>query len=270
MRVAYRLGGETLVAAFASRALAERFRPVCRANETADDAATTPAIDVTASDGAYVVRVTGAAPLETTEFVTALEAYEWALTERLTAALASDIHLHAGGAVGPRGAMLVLGRSGAGKSSIAFSWTRFGFPALGDDIVRVDRSGRAAPFTRIFKIPDRVAREAGIAVESTIGWRADCHEVWVDPADGPGWGEASPVRLVAQARYVPGAEASVERWSRGAILAALMESVLPTGCRGGDAFERLADVAARADGYLVTYGRADAAAALLAARAAGD
>lgn len=265
IRLSYRLGGCPVVATFSSLDLAERFRGVFRASETTRVEAP-PSIAVQQRGREYTVRVEGEAPLVTMDFVRALEAYEWALTERLMAAVASDIHVHAGGAVGPHGGMLALGRSGAGKSTIAFHWSRMGFRALGDDIVRIDGRGHAAPFPRIFKIPDRVASEAGIDVERTIGWRADCDEVWVEPAAG--WSDAAPVCLVAHARFVPGTDTTVEQLPRTALLAALMESVVPSGRAPRAAFETLADVAVRAEGYSVTYGRAEDAATMLAALAA--
>ena len=58
------------------------------------------------------------------------------------ATFAAHAHLHAAGTVVSSRALVALGSSGAGKSSLALAWSLAGYPLLGDDAVLLAADGR--------------------------------------------------------------------------------------------------------------------------------
>jgi hypothetical protein len=195
----------------------------------------------------------------------ACEAVEWAVAEALLQATADRVHLHAGGAVVGDAALLVLGRGGAGKSSITFAWHRTGLPVLGDDVVLVERDGRASPFPRLFKLHPGVLEGAGIPPASTPCWRHGAAEAWYDP--GPeGWASSSVrVGLVAVARRTGGSTPRLRDLPASAGLAALLESALPSGRAGAAAFAALHAVAGGGRAVEIEFADSARAAATLRA-----
>lgn len=197
-----------------------------------------------------------------------LPAFEWALTQRLLDRETCCVHLHAAGAVDGQGAVLALGATGAGKSTLALHWSVAGLPVLGDDTVLVDATGRAHPFPRLFKIDPAGAQAAGLALDATPWWTPGGTEAWYDPADRSGWAEAAPVRLVVVLRYVAGARLRAVPLSRAEGLGALLQSRQVTGRRGAAAFEALASAVAGARVVGVTHGRTETLAPVLTELAA--
>jgi hypothetical protein len=197
-----------------------------------------------------------------------LDTCEFALTQVFLAGCGEFAQLHASGAVVAGGAVLALGRAGAGKSSLALSWHRMGYPALGDDIVLLDDRGHAHPFKRLFGLEAATLQQLGVAPEETCLWEPGSQEVWYDPRAGAGWGGPAPVALVAVAAFRPGAALTITPLSRSAALNALVHSQFAgTGDRP-DRLEALAHVAEHAQAFEVTFGSSPEAAAALAARAA--
>jgi hypothetical protein len=197
-----------------------------------------------------------------------LAACEFALTQTFLAGCGEFAQLHASGAVVGDGAVIALGRAGAGKSSLALSWHLLGYPALGDDVVLLDGRGFAHPFKRLYELEAGTLRQLGVAPEETCLWEPGSDEAWYDPRVGAGWGVPTPVSLVAVAAYRPGADLTVTPLSRSAALNALMHSQLTgTGDRR-DHLETLAGVAEHAQVFQVTFGSATEAAAAIAARVA--
>lgn len=186
---------------------------------------------------------------------TLLPTFEWAVTRLLLARERCCVHVHAAGAVEHGRAVLALGTTGAGKSTLALHWSRSGLPVLGDDTILIDPEGRARAFPRLFKLDPAVADPAGLNLAATPWWTPGSTEAWYDPAAGGGWAEPAPVGLVAVLRYVPGAPLRVETVSPSPGLAALLASRQMTGRGGAEAFDALRRALDGARVLSVTHGR---------------
>jgi len=218
-------------------------------------------------DGFAVIDALGART-ECATLTDLLSTCEFALTQAFLAGCGAYAQLHASGAVVGAGAVLALGRAGAGKSSLAVSWHRMGYPALGDDIVLLDGGGWAHPFKRLYEVDAATLERLGVDLAETCLWEPGSDEAWYDPRHGAGWGEAVPVSLVAVAAYRPGAELTITPLSRSAALNALVHSQMSGTRDRRDRLDALARVAEHAEAVEVTFGSAAEAAAALAARAA--
>ncbi len=193
-------------------------------------------------------------------------AVESALAEMLLAACADWALLHASGAVVGDRAVLALGPAGAGKSSLALSWSLTGLPALGDDIVLVDSAGRVSPFMRLFKVAPDLLRARGVGPETTPGWLPGSVEAWFDPTSAGGWtGAAVPVAVVALVQHRSRGGVVVREMGRAEVLNVLLHSLFPSGLPAAASVDRLAEVAAGARALEVTFDSAAEAAASLAA-----
>ena len=193
---------------------------------------------------------------------------EFALTQTFLAGCGEFAQLHASGAVVAGAAVLALGRAGAGKSSLALSWHRMGYPALGDDVVLLDGRGHAHPFKRLFELDAGTLQQLGVAPQETCLWQPGSDEAWYDPRVGAGWGAPAAVSLVAVAAYRPSAALTITPLSRSAALNALVHSQLAGTRDRRDHLEALVGVAEHAQVVQVTFGSAAEAAAALAARVA--
>lgn len=219
-------------------------------------------IEIRVADGLWYVGAAGGAGTECGSRAEAADAAEYCVTLLLLEAFRAHLHLHAAGCATPTGAVLALGPSGAGKSSLALHWSVTGRAVYGDDIVLLDDDAQIRPFKRLFRVhPDRI-RRYGDAVRR-VG-EPDPDEEWFDPASAGGWAEPSEVRLLALARYVPGAPHGITQVPPTEALAALLAAVMPTGRSPTDGFDTLVGVAAHARMVQVTFGDAtDAADALV-------
>lgn len=128
------------------------------------------------------------------ELLTILEGI---LARALLDTASQRVHLHAAGVRLDEEALLALGAGGAGKSSLALTWSVMGLPVLGDDVVLLDVDGRAESFRRLFKVdPIRLASH-GIDPTSTPAWADGSEEAWFDPRTAGGWSTGPiPVRAV--------------------------------------------------------------------------
>jgi hypothetical protein len=223
---------------------------------------------VDASGGGFVVIDPLGARTECATLTRLLATCEFSLTQVFLAGCGEFAQLHASGAIVGAGAVLALGRAGAGKSSLALSWHRMGYPALGDDVVLLDGSGRAHPFKRLFELDAQTFEQLGVDPAETCLWEPGSDDAWYDPRGGAGWGEPAPVSLMAVASYSVEAELTVKPLSRAAALNALVHSQLTSTRDRRDRLEALAYVAEHAQAFEVTFGSAAEAAAALAARAA--
>jgi hypothetical protein len=197
----------------------------------------------------------------------ALEAIEFLVTSRLLALHPDRAQLHAAGAV-PRGrAVLAIGQSGAGKSSIALHWSLAGMPVLGDDVVLLDHEDRAVAFPRLFTVHRARLADAGATPDATLQWGPADDEVRYDPRTGGGWAEPAEIGVVAMLSRVAGAPLAVDSVPATEVLNLLVGSLHPTGLGPEPCFERLARIARRARGVRVGFGEARQAAEALAALA---
>jgi hypothetical protein len=214
--------------------------------------------------GAWLARFPeGDARFETLDDL--LEALEYLLTLRLLASATDRVHLHAAGAVVNGRAVLALGPSGSGKSSLALHWSLSGYPVLGDDIVMADETGLVHPFKRLFSVHRARLAACGLGSGRPADGSADVEdEAWFDPATRAGWAEPAPVGVVAMVRFVDHGQLSVGRLSRPTALAALTAGAMPSGAGGSQAFETALRLTASASTLALTFGKAEEAALALA------
>jgi hypothetical protein len=204
-----------------------------------------PGVKARSVDGrsdSYAIEREGALVATCDSWTRALEVLEFTLTEALLATCRRAVHLHAAGAVVRDGAILALGGSGTGKSSLALCWSAAGRPVLGDDVVLLERDGRVGPFRRLFKVPSHALGLLDISPASTPFWEPDSEEAWYDPTVDAGWAGAANVAVVAVCRPSPGSEPVVQPLSSADGVNALMHSVTETGVAAEAAIETLVSV----------------------------
>jgi hypothetical protein len=142
----------------------------------------------------------------------------------------SRVFLHAG-VVGWRGRAIVLpGRSFAGKSTLVDALVRAGATYYSDEYAVVDARGRVHPFPRPLRL--RV-RPGELAVRSSPS----------EPSVGK---RPISVRLVALMRYEPGEHWQSRALSPGQALLALMESAVPVRNRPEATLKTLREIVTRA------------------------
>ncbi len=196
-------------------------------------------------------------------------ALEFGVTHFLLGGHHERTHLHAAGAVvrspteGAR-AILALGPSGSGKSSLALAWSRRGLPLLGDDVVLLEDGGRLSPFPRPVRVGADRLQEVGAVVAAPALLDADTREARYDPAETAGWAEpGARAAVVARIEWVEGAGVRVEPLSAAVGLQLLVGSVLDTGASPLASFPRFADLLDGARVVDVHFGSAVAAARTL-------
>ena len=188
-----------------------------------------------------------------------LAALELSLAERLALSRPTLRTLHAGGVVGTRGALLLPGNGGSGKSTLTVALARTGLPVLGDDAVLLDGStGAVHAFRRLLKLLP-----------------ASCSALGLDPPDGPlarlwpdasffhprqlgsGWAEGAPVAAVVFPTWDPKADAPALRPVPGgeAMRRLLGQLLLPPGGGAAD-FDLLARAVGDAPTAELRYGNA--------------
>ena len=191
---------------------------------------------------------------------------EFALTETFLMGAADRVQLHASGCVVDGQAVLAVGASGAGKSSLATCWSLDGLPALGDDVVLLDGEGHATPFKRQFTVDPDLLAGLGSDPATTPFWTPGAEEAWFDPEAAGGWADSSPVRVVAFIAFEEGKELSSTPVTPAAGLNTLLHGRLDSGASGTPAFECLANVTQGASFLNLRFGDAEAASRFLAAR----
>lgn len=249
----YRFGDRRIVAAIHSRSLWRMARALFAEYAVAESADEAPAVTVRREGGHYVIRRAGdpAEVVQVPSLAAALGPLEWALTCELLAASGHLVQIHAAGCTLGGRAIVMLGPSGVGKSTLAYLWSRAGIPLLGDDVVCVDRSALLQPFKRLFKLDPAAVIRAGATLEDTPLWAAESDEAWYDPVAGAGWAQPAPLAAVLLARRRVDAPATFRPLTKVDALAALMASVIPTGLTGGAAFEVLASAIQSARAFAV-------------------
>jgi hypothetical protein len=195
--------------------------------------------------------------------IDACAALEFLVTCALLRALPQCVHLHAAGTATDRGAVLALGGSGAGKSSLALHWSMAGRSVFGDDIVLLCEDGVAHPFRRLFDVHGDRLDEYEDAIGPELAALASDDEAWFDPAIRSGWAAPAPVVRVAVVRFESGASFSMKPMSRPHMLAALSASTMPTGLGASRAFDRLLTICHEAETLEVVFGNSHQAAEVL-------
>lgn len=158
------------------------------------------------------------------------DALEEDLKLHVAASAPSRVFVHAG-VVGWRGGAIVLpGRTFAGKSTLVDALVRAGATYYSDEYAVFDKHGRVHPFARALKLRPRAGQpdRPAAAPESAVGTRP------------------LPVRLVALTHYKAGARWRAKTLSPGQALLALMESTVPVRHRPQATLETLREVVTRA------------------------
>ena len=265
-RLYFEVGGRTLSAEIGDPQLFELAGLLFPYYETPKPDAgfsASPDVCVEKAPHGYLVAPCDESPVVCGTEMETLATLEFALTRAMIASLGEYIHLHASGAVVEGQAVLALGRSGAGKSSLAVSWLSRGYKTLGDDIVFLDAAARAKPFKRLFKVTPLALQVLDIDPATTLQWDPDWPEAWFDPDDGAGWAEEAPVAIVACVRYDPRASLSLTPMSTTEALNFVVHSIMDTGKRAGDCFDTLARLVEDSRAFSVVYPSAHEAAEVL-------
>ena len=142
----------------------------------------------------------------------ALSALEAELRQAVAAASRGFVFVHAG-VVGWRGRALVLpGRSGAGKTTLVAELVRAGATYYSDEFAVLDRRGRVHPFAK----PLSIRGEGGLAVSTPVA------ALGGQAGEGP----LSPI-LVALAHHRPGGRFRPTRLSPAQALLAMLAHTVP-------------------------------------------
>ena len=159
-----------------------------------------------------------------------LETLEEDLKLHVAAFAQGRVFLHAG-AVGWRGRAIVLpGRTYAGKSTLVDALVRAGATYYSDEYAVLDERGRVHPFARPLKLRARRGEATAAAPQppASVGSRP------------------LPVGLVALTQYEPGKTWSSRALSPGEAILALMESAVPVRNRPEATLQALRAVVTRA------------------------
>ena len=177
----------------------------------------------------------------------ALEAFESDLQLYVAASARRRLFVHAG-VVGWRGRAVVLpGRSFAGKTTLVAALVREGATYYSDEYAVFDRAGRVHPYARPLGLREGASgRQTKLAVEALDGVRGE---------------RALPVGLVVVSEYRAGARFRARRLSQGQGLLAMLANTVSARRQPEVALGVLQKVSARVPIYKCARGEADAAAA---------
>lgn len=200
--------------------------------------------------GFRIMGVAGAeGPVRFRSLSRALSVLEYQAILRLLDRWRHHALLHAGGVHPGRGAVLVVGPSGSGKSSLVLAASVAGVPVLSDDCVMVGRESRVRGLPRLLKVHRRQLRLHGLSEADTVAPDPRVPEVWWDPARTGGWATGwGEVCLVARIAREPGRRTPLARpLTRGEGTRVLMDNLLAGGRGEGESLDRLLGVARGAD-----------------------
>lgn len=233
------------------------------ASAAAEGAADGPA-DVSGDGAADGPSEGAAAPERFSTLPDLLGALEFALLLRLLEHHRGETHLHGSGALVPAGAVVALGASGAGKSSLALAWSCAGLGVLGDDLLLVEEDGTVRGFPRLVKVDRSRLAAHDLALEHTVAPDPDHDEAWFDPGTRAGWARGRyAVALLARVEYDGGATTRIEEFDAVEALRILLDNVQGAGATPEDSLDRLIVMTLGARAVDVRFGdAADAAAAL--------
>jgi len=159
------------------------------------------------------------------------------------------VFVHAGCVVVNGRAIVLPGRTHAGKSTLTAALVRAGATYYSDEFTVLDLDGCAHPYARRLAI-----RKA----DGELGERVD-----VDMLGGVVGNEAAPVGLVAQLQYAPGATWQVQALTPGRTVLAMMDNTVPAQARPHEVMTALTAAASGATGVVGVRSDAAVAAARL-------
>jgi len=163
---------------------------------------------------------------------TFLAGVESALHFSVAVGARTHLFVHAGVVGWKGGAILLPGRTHAGKSALVAALVRAGATYYSDEFAVVDDVGLVHPFARPLGIRDESGRTQRVEA-ATLG------KIGRAPL---------PVRLIVATRHVPGTDWQPNPMSAGEIVLALLENTVAARARAGDAVRILSRAAATAAG----------------------
>ncbi len=156
------------------------------------------------------------------------------------------VFVHAGVVGTPCGAVMIPGRSFAGKTTLVRALLQAGCSYLSDEYAVVTSQGLVAPY------PRRLSIRTGSGRERPTARDLSAHE-----------GAAMPVAVVLRVRYQPGAELELAPLSQGHLALALIDNAVAAQVRPREVSHACATVARSAAGFDGVRGEAEAAAAAI-------
>ncbi|HKN67610.1 MAG TPA: hypothetical protein VJW73_15100 [Gemmatimonadaceae bacterium] len=194
-------------------------------------------------DGSYLLLVDGCRTAKSAHLDEILGLLESALHFHVAVAARTRLFVHAGVVAWKGGAIVLPGRTRAGKSSLVAALVRAGATYYSDEYAVLDDAAFVHPFARALGIRDDTGRTRR-----------------VDPRTIGDIGEAPlPVTRVIATRYVSGGAWHATTMSPGETALALLDNTLAARSRPADALRVLAQVARHATGVRGERGDATAA-----------
>ena len=195
------------------------------------------------NDGSYLLLADDARLAERAQLAEILVLLESALHFHIAVAARTRLFIHAGVVGWHGGAIILPGRTHAGKSSLVAALVRAGATYYSDEYAVLDDEGFVHPFARALGMRDEMGRT---------------HRV--DPRTIGAVGETPlPVTRVVATRHVAGGTWYAAPMSPGETVLALLDNTLAARNRPADALRILAAVARRAPGIRGERGDATAA-----------
>jgi hypothetical protein len=156
------------------------------------------------------------------------------------------VFVHAGAVAWRGGAIVIPGRTRAGKSTLVAALVRAGADYLSDEYAVVDRDGRIHPYARALCLRSADAGPPARTPVQELGGTAAMTPV--------------PLRFVAHVRYEPDSSWKVQAISAGASLLALLENTVPARSRPEIVMDHLQAAVFNAIGFAGRRGDAPTAA----------
>ena len=214
-------------------ALRSTLPPGARWSEVGHAADATYSLVVDSADGHHVLYENSHTIARTSELGPAIATLESAMHFQLACIARTRLFVHAG-VVGWRGgAILIPGRTHAGKSTLVAALVRAGAIYYSDEYAVLDDDGRVHPFARPLGIRDADDRTHPVAPASLGAMVGD------DPL---------PIHLVVATQYKAGARWRPRTLSRGETLLALLDNTVAARSRAADALRILGAVVTTARG----------------------
>jgi hypothetical protein len=205
----------------------------------------------------------------------ALAYLEYLLTAAAAGRLGSNLLLHAAVVVANSAALVVPGASGQGKSTLTTALSTSGFRYLSDELGVVDPDSLAVrPFLKPICLKDggwHALRPSPSLAGALHAMRADGVRVHYLPPPHPCRpSESFPIRYVVIPNRTPGAMVELRPVSRAHTLGELARHSLNLPRHGSRGIDALAAVVESAGCYILTYGDAREAAAIVSKLAGAE
>ncbi|HUC61882.1 MAG TPA: hypothetical protein VMF53_07985 [Alphaproteobacteria bacterium] len=235
-------------------------------------------VDVAIETLADGVRVDQRTPVPAvTDYIDAEGAALGLIGALIAAYLARDpglVCLHAAATRTPRGLVLTLGSTNAGKSTLAAHLVARGLRSFGDDRIllapdaRGGDRGISLPLTHKLRLPLPDDAAPGFArfvqARAHVG-DGEAVRLRLKPGEAARFGAEAPLAAFVLLERVPGASASLEPAASGQVVRELVRQSFAPQLDAERVLAIMIGFAARVPGYRLVYGRSAEAAALIEA-----